>query len=169
MISRLKSPSLPAGGVTRCMSAIARRAAAAVFAHPAGSSDRLPILNTARSERMQTAFAAATNCFCVGRLTAAVVVFCELEPPPPQATASMGTSSNGRARRTTPGRYPPEVERVLGGGKGGEDLAELGPATLALLREGELVVDHDVELALVPRHHLGAVLGPVDLGRETRG
>jgi hypothetical protein len=53
--------------------------------------------------------------------------------------------------------------------EGGEDLGRLGPASFALLREDERVVDEDVVLALLARRDLGGVPGPVDLGSETRG
>ncbi len=46
----------------------------------------------------------------------------------------------------------------------------LREAALLLLREHQLPVSEDVELALLPRLDLGLVLGlGVQLGRETRG
>ena len=50
-----------------------------------------------------------------------------------------------------------------------QDLGELREATVTLLRERELAVDHDVELALLALGHLGDVPGAVQLGHETRG
>src|SRR5262245_8393917 len=148
------------------MSATPWRAAAAVFAQPAGSSDSRPSRNTARSERMQTAFAFVTNCFCVGRGFSAVVVV-TASFVPPQAASRAGASSRSKARRTSEEGSDARIESVLG--ECGQNLAELRPATLALLREHEVVVDEDVELALLAGNHLGGVLHPVDLSHETRG
>src|SRR4051794_39367763 len=117
---------------------------------------------------MQTAFAAETNCFCVGRFGGGFADF-EPPPPPPQAATTSGKSSSRTTRRTTGEGTDRDVEPVLGGRQAREDLAELRPAALALLREEELVVDQDVELALLARDHLRAVLGAVQLGHETRG
>ena len=46
----------------------------------------------------------------------------------------------------------------------------LGEAAFGVLREDQLVVDEDVELALTARRRVRVVTGQsVDLGRETRG
>jgi ribosomal protein S18 acetylase RimI-like enzyme len=50
-----------------------------------------------------------------------------------------------------------------------EDLAVLGEAAELLLREDELAVSEDVELALLAWRCRGAVPGGTQLGRETRG
>src|SRR4051794_12196411 len=146
------------------MSATPRRAAAAVWAQPTGSSVSVPTRKTARSERMQTAFAAETNCCCVGRAFVTVV---RVGFEPPQAATTTGTRSKQSAGRTSGERTAPRVERVLGQRR--EDLGQLGPAAFTLLGEDELIVDHHVELALLALDHLRTVLGPVDLGHETRG
>jgi porphobilinogen deaminase len=56
--------------------------------------------------------AAETNCCCVGRGLATVVVVLDLEPL--QAAASTGTSSRRRARCTRAEGSAVEVESVLG-------------------------------------------------------
>src|ERR1700675_3259954 len=99
------------------------------------------------------------NCCCVGRVSVPVVLLLDFDPP--QAAASTGTRSNGRARRTRAERSEESVERVLG--ESGKDLDQLRPTSLALLREDEGLVDEDVELAALTTDHLCAVLGPVDL------
>ena len=60
-----------------------------------------------------------------------------------------------------------KVESALG--ERCEDLGELGEPTLPLFRECELVVDQDVELALLAFLHLGGVRCATQLGHETRG
>ena len=53
-------------------------------------------------------------------------------------------------------------------GEGGEDLVELGPAALPLLREDHRIVRDDVVLALLALFGLGAVAVPAQVGGETR-
>jgi hypothetical protein len=90
-------------------------------------------------------------------------------PDMPVISGRLRTRSRGAERGLA--TQPVFRQALLAPGlQGGEDLLQLGEASLALLREQERAVRDDVELALQPRRDRRLESQPLTkLGRETRG